>query len=68
MILLYQEQFLKAILMAKNTFSVIGGAMPKIDRSALSAAIERASYIDHGPTWRATIAAYCLEIRRLETA
>ena len=110
--------------MAKNTFSVNGGAMPKIDRAALMrrawaifsqtykypqikfqdiggecfawalrraweeareasrigaipaqvrveriqalrTSIERASYID-GPTWRATIAAYRLEIRTLQ--
>ena len=112
--------------MSKNTFSVIGGAMPKIDRAALMrrawaifretykyplikfqdigracfawalkkawaearqaarmvaiprqeraerietlhALIGRASYIDHGPTWRATIAAYRNEIRQLQS-
>jgi hypothetical protein len=113
--------------MPKNTVSVNGGAVPKIDRSAvmrrawaifrqtykyplikfqdigrgcfawalrraweearaasriaaipttaraerilsLHASIERASYIDHGPSWRATIAAYRVEIQQLQTA
>lgn len=110
--------------MARSTFPVNGGAMPKIDRKALmvrawaifrqiykypqikfsdigrkcfgralrqawieakeavriaaipaqvraariealQASIERASFIDHGPTWRATIASYRSEIRQL---
>jgi CRISPR/Cas system Type II protein with McrA/HNH and RuvC-like nuclease domain len=34
----------------------------------LQTSIERASYIDHGPTWRTTIAAYRAEIRQLRTA
>jgi hypothetical protein len=113
--------------MPKNTISVNGGAMPKIDRAvlmqrawaifrqtykyplikfqdigrdcftwalkqawgeareaarvagipaaeraeriqALQTSIERASYIDHGPTWRATIAAYRTEMRQLQAA
>jgi hypothetical protein len=32
----------------------------------LQALIGRASYIDHGPSWRATIAAYRNEIRQLQ--
>jgi hypothetical protein len=32
----------------------------------LQGLIGRASYIEHGPTWRATIAAYCNEIRQLQ--
>ena len=35
MILLYQARNLKATPMIKNTFPVNGGALPKIDRSAL---------------------------------
>ena len=34
---------------------------------ALQTSIERASYIDHGPTWRTTIAAYRAELRQLQT-
>jgi hypothetical protein len=34
----------------------------------LQDSIERAAYIDHGPTWRATIAAYRNEIRQLQAA
>jgi hypothetical protein len=127
MILLYQARHPKAIPMTKSTVSVNGGAMPKIDRSAvmrrawenfretykypqikfsdigrkcfawalrkaweevreaariaaipaqhrakrietLQAFIGRASYIDHGPTWRATVAAYRNEIRQLQSA
>ena len=111
--------------MPKNTISVNGGALPKIDRAALmrrawaifrqtykyplikfedigrdcfawalrqawgearetarvaaipaqqraeriqalQASIERAAYIDHGPTWRTTIAAYRAELRQLQ--
>jgi hypothetical protein len=33
----------------------------------LQGLIGRASYIDHGPTWRATIAAYRNEIRQLQS-
>jgi hypothetical protein len=32
----------------------------------LKASIERVSYIDHGPTWRAAVAAYRSEIRQLQ--
>lgn len=45
-------------------------AIPATDRVerivALGAAIERASFIDHGPTWRATIAAHRAELRQLQ--
>jgi hypothetical protein len=35
---------------------------------ALQVSIERASYIDHGPTWRTTIASYRAEMRQLQSA
>jgi hypothetical protein len=127
MILLYQARNLKATPMIKNTFPVNGGALPKIDRSALMSRawaifretykypqikfsdigrkcfawalkqvwveareavrlaalsttdkaerietletlISRASYIDHGPTWKAAIYAYRNELRQLHAA
>jgi hypothetical protein len=46
-------------------------AMPSQERveriETLQALIGRAGYIDHGPTWRATIAAYRDEIRQLQS-
>ena len=45
-------------------------ALPAQDRAeriqTLQSLIGRAAYIDHGPTWRATIAAYRNEIRQLQ--
>jgi hypothetical protein len=47
-------------------------AIPAAERAeriqTLQDSIERASYIDHGPTWRATIAAYRNELRQLQSA
>ncbi len=47
-------------------------AIPALERAerieTLQALIGRASYIDHGPSWRATIAAYRNEIRQLQSA
>jgi hypothetical protein len=44
-------------------------AQERADRiQALQGSIERASYIDHGPTWRTTIAAYRAEMRQLQSA
>jgi hypothetical protein len=34
----------------------------------LQALVARAGYIDHGPTWRATISAHRSEIRQLQAA
>jgi hypothetical protein len=41
----------------------------KADRiGTLQSLIAHAGYIDHGPTWRATISAHRSEIRQLQTA
>ncbi|MBU6463225.1 MAG: hypothetical protein KGL35_21870 [Bradyrhizobium sp.] len=47
-------------------------AIPAAERAervdALQVLINRASFIDHGPTWRMTVSAYRDEIRQLQSA
>ncbi|MGV7219590.1 hypothetical protein [Bradyrhizobium sp. UFLA05-112] len=51
----------------QNAVVAAKAAQAKAERvETLQALIGRAAYIDHGPTWRATIAAYRDEIRQLQ--